>query len=84
MILLFIFYLGDFFLRFPSVYYLLKLSSFFPLGTRSSHSCAAPCLVCVSPATGVQRVHVRQTAVLQALPGVRHPAPKPKEGVFQL
>lgn len=33
---------------------------------------------------GVQRLHVRQAAVLQALPGVRHPAPEPEEGVFQL
>lgn len=36
------------------------------------------------PAAGLQRVHVGQAAVLQALPGVRHPAPEPEEGVFQL
>lgn len=33
---------------------------------------------------GVQRLHVGQAAVLQALPGVCHPAPEPEEGVFQL
>ncbi len=42
------------------------------------------CPVFVSMSIGVQRVHVRQTAVLKTLPGVCHPTPEPKKGVFQL
>lgn len=34
--------------------------------------------------SGVQRVHVRQTAVLEALQRVCHPAPKPEEGILKL
>lgn len=43
-------------------------------------TCYGPSLLTI----GVQRVHVRQTAVLKALPGVCYPAPEPEEGVFQL
>lgn len=52
-----------------------KACFFFFFASKNAPSCAR---------AGVQRVHVRQTAVLKALPGVRHPAPKPEEGVFQL
>lgn len=33
---------------------------------------------------GVQRLHGREAAVLQALPGIRHPAPEPEAGIRQL
>lgn len=38
----------------------------------------------LSPSPGVQRLHGREAAVLQAVPGVCHPAPEPEEGVRQL
>lgn len=48
------------------------------LAGKAAPSCA------LRSVSGVQRLHVGQTAVLKALPGVCHPAPKPEEGVFQL